>query len=146
MAKHIGAKGDFASVEDALSGRGLAHVYAWLADEAGSDARPDAAAIMQAASDGSETLATQAVSTFVTLMGRVAGDLALTHLPFGGIYLIGGVSRAMAPYLDRFGFQDSFRDKGRFADFMDKFPVAIVEDDFAALSGMATHLSELHEN
>ena len=39
------------------------------------------------------------------------------HLPFGGVYLIGGVARAVTPYFDRFGFADSFRDKPEFRDF-----------------------------
>jgi len=59
----------------------------------------------------------------VEMLGAVAGNLALTQLPFGGIYLVGGVSRALAPYFDEFGFHDAFRDKGRFSSFMDSFTV-----------------------
>jgi glucokinase len=65
------------------------------------------------------------------------------HLPFGGIYLIGGVARHFAPHLLRLGFQDAFYDKGRFSDFMEQFPVHLVDDDYAALTGSAAHLSEL---
>jgi glucokinase len=42
-------------------------------------------------------------------MGHVIGDLALSHLPFAGIYLVGGVSRAFTPWLDEFGFAEAFR-------------------------------------
>ena len=34
-----------------------------------------------------------------------------------------------------------FRDKGRFAEFMENFSVTVVEDDFAALTGCAAHLA-----
>jgi glucokinase len=76
------------------------------------------------------------------MLGAVAGNLALIQLPFGGVYLIGGVARAMAPWLDEFGFPAAFRDKGRFAGLMDGFGVGVVEDDFAALTGCAAHLME----
>ncbi|MFZ1726109.1 MAG: glucokinase, partial [Albidovulum sp.] len=85
-------------------------------------------------------LATASGRAFVRLLGAVAGDLALTHLPFGGIYLIGGVARAFAPYLEPFGFAEAFRDKGRFSGFMRDFPVTVIEDDFAALAGCAVYL------
>ena len=62
------------------------------------------------------------------------------HLPFGGIYLIGGVARAFQPYLERFDFAGAFRDKGRFAGFMGNFAVSVIEDDYAALTGCAVYL------
>ena len=144
LASFVGKTTGFTSVEDVLSGRGVEHVYAWQAHEAGRDEKLSAAEVMERAEAG-DGLALNAVETFVGLMGRVAGDLALVHLPFGGVYLIGGVARAMTPYLDRFGFSESFHDKGRFTDFMARFPVSLVEDDFAALSGLAAHLAEVRK-
>ncbi len=130
----------FPAVEDVLSGRGLERVYRWLASEAGTPTEKTAADIMQASEDGDE-LARESVAVFVRILGTVAGNLALIHLPFGGIYLVGGVSRAMTPYFSEFGFGDAFRDKGRFAGFMQNFAIHVVEDDYAALIGLAAHLS-----
>ena len=127
----------FASVEDILSGRGLENVYAW---QSGSGTRKTAAETMQ--SIDSDPVAKATTDYFVRMMGTVAGNLALVHLPFGGIWLIGGVSRAMIPFLTP-GFETAFRAKGRFSDFMDAFSVDVVQDDFAALSGLAAHLDEL---
>ena len=79
---------------------------------------------------------------FSRLLGRVCGDLALITLPFGGIYLIGGVARHFGPHLLNCGFREGFRDKGRFSVFMDQFPVHLVTDDYAALTGCACHLTE----
>ena len=134
------------SVEDLLSGRGVAKIYAWLASEAGHSETRTTDDIMRHCATGTDALATRTVEVFVKLLGRVAGDLALIHLPFGGVYLIGGVARGMAPYFDRFGFSENFRDKGRFDDFMDRFSVDVIEDDFAALSGMAHHLEEMRKS
>lgn len=129
----------FASVEDILSGRGLENVYAW---KSGSNIRKSAADIMQSVE--SDPVAKASTEYFVRMMGTVAGNLALVHLPFGGIWLIGGVSRAMIPYLNP-GFEAAFRAKGRFSEFMDAFTVDVLQDDFAALSGLAAHLDELFD-
>lgn len=138
LAKFVEAEHGFASVEDVLSGRGLAHIYAWRASEAGSEARPSPAEVM--ARRDSDPLAAQAVADFARLLGTVAGDLALHHLPFGGVYLIGGVARHVRPHLGE-GFAAAFRDKGRFSEFMDQFAVWSIEDDYAALKGCACYLA-----
>ena len=72
---------------------------------------------------------------WVHILGQVLGNLALTHLPFGGLFLIGGVARAMTPYFDEMDLTAHFRDKGSFAEFMENFSGTVVEDDFAALTG-----------
>jgi glucokinase len=41
------------------------------------------------------------------------------------------------------GFREAFYDKGRFSEFMEQFPVHLVDDDYAALTGSAAHLMEL---
>jgi glucokinase len=129
--------------EDVLSGRGFERVYEWLCDEAGVTAPLDAGGIMQAVNDGSNKIAEDTARVFIRMLGRAAGNLALVHLPFGGIYLIGGVARHFAPHLLRLGFQEAFYDKGRLSEFMEQFPVHLVDDDYAALTGSAAHLSEL---
>lgn len=139
LVRHVEAAHGFAAIEDVLSGRGLERVYAWLGVEAG-DPRPLGAAAIMAAAAGGDPRAGAAVSQFVRLMGAVAGDLALTHLPFGGVFLVGGVARAMRPHLGPCGFAEAFRGKGRFEGFMSNFAVHMVSDDYAALTGLAAHL------
>jgi glucokinase len=143
LMRHVETIHGFPSVEDVLSGRGLERVYLWLSEEAGNPSEKAAAAIVAACEDGSDPLAREAVRIFVRMLGAVAGNLALIFLPFGGVYLIGGVMRHVAPFLETFGFDEAFRDKGRFAGFMANFGVAVVEDDYAALMGAAAHLSDL---
>lgn len=127
----------FASVEEVLSGRGISYLHRVLH---GQSAEP--AQIMANLAAG-EPEACATAAAFVAVMGTVVGDLALAHLPFGGIYLVGGVTRAFTPYLARFGFADHLRAKGRFAGFMDRFGVFAVRDDYAALTGCASHLAKL---
>ncbi len=133
----------FASVEDVLSGRGLTHLYSWISQEAGERKDLSPVQVMDAVAMGRDPLARRTGQAFSRLLGCVAGNLALATLPFGGVFLAGGVSRAIAPYLGGFGFEAAFRDKGRFGSFMEQFSVSIVEDDFAALTGCASHLAGL---
>lgn len=141
LAAHVTAKLGFASVEEVLSGRGLEQVHAWAASEAGL-AGPVAttAAILAAFRAGDDPVARRTVEVFSRMLGTVAGNLALTTLPFGGIFLIGGVARGVAPHLLDCGFAEAFRDKGRFGAFMDGFGLGVIEDDYAALIGCAAHL------
>jgi glucokinase len=134
----------FPAIEDVLSGRGLERIYSWLATEDGEPTEMKSTEIMSAAADGSDPRARKAIAVYVRILGTVAGNLALVYLPFGGIYLIGGMARAMTPYYAEFGFADALRDKGRFSGFMRNFPVHLIEDDFAALNGLAAHLVDLY--
>lgn len=127
----------FPSVEEVLSGRGVSTLHAALH---GVDAAP---ADILAAMETRDAAALATGRLFVQVMGAVTGDLALGHLPFGGICLVGGVARAFAPWLEEFGFAGAFRSKGRFSGFMEQFGVQVVTDDYAALTGCASHLSRL---
>lgn len=130
----------FPAIEDVLSGRGLERVYHWLAFEAGESSEKSAKDIMDGAS--TDPRAQDALRVFIRILGTVAGNLSLVHLPFGGVYLVGGVARAMLPHLAQYGFSDAFRDKGRFAGFMGNFPVSVVLDDYAALTGNAAFMCD----
>jgi glucokinase len=137
---HVGPHAHgFAGVEDVLAGRGLERIYAFVSHEAGTPEDRRSADIMAALAAG-EVLAEKAAALYIHLLGQELGNLALIHLPFGGIYLIGGMARAMTPYFDRFDLKGHFADKGRFGPFMANFSITIVEDDYAALTGCATYL------
>lgn len=143
LCKFVSTAHGFPAVEDVLSGRGLERVYAFLGQEVGDPKAVAAKDIMAACADGSDDRAAEAAALFSHILGTVCGNLALIQLPFGGVYLVGGVARALAPYLSQYGFADAFRDKGRFAGFMANFGVSVVEDDYAALIGSASHIEEM---
>lgn len=134
----------FPAIEEVLSGRGLEKVYAFLGQEADDPRTADAKSIMKACAENSDPRAREAAALFTRILGTVSGNLALIQLPFSGVYLVGGMAQALAPYLDEFGFAEAFRDKGRFEPFMRDFGVAVVEDDYAALTGSAVHIEALN--
>ncbi len=131
----------FPDIEEALSGRGLETIHAWLGRESGDPRTAKASGIISGFEAGTDPCAEPAMRMFVRLFGTVAGNLALVHLPFGGIYLCGGVARAFAPHLADLGFIDAFRDNGRFSGLMERFGVAVITDDYSALAGCAAHLN-----
>ena len=77
-------------------------------------------------------------------LGAASRNLALTHLPTGGIYLTGGLINAKADALIANGFQEQFRDAGRFSDFMAQFSVRVIRDNDAALRGCAAAFEAWH--
>jgi glucokinase len=143
LCKFVENAHGFPAVEDVLSGRGLERVYLFLGSQANEPYEKSAADIMKSVGLGNDPRADETVEVFVKILGTVAGNLSLIQLPFGGVFLVGGVARAMAPYLERFGFANAFRDKGRFAGFMQNFSVCVIEDDYAALTGCASHLDSI---
>ncbi|SFR50639.1 glucokinase [Litoreibacter janthinus] len=141
LAQYFENAHGFPAVEDMMSGRGLERVYAWLGIDAGEPREARAADIMAGFENGTDPRAREAAEMFVRMLGTVAGNLALIHLPFGGIFFSGGVARAFSRHFASLGFADAFRDKGRFAGFMGNFEVCVIEDDFAALTGCANYLA-----
>ena len=125
----IRSVGSFVSVEDILSGRGLENLGRAIT---GND--ETAEKIMQKASQGDES-SKKVAQLLTTCAGSFFGDLALIFLPFGGIYLIGGVARSLKEYLKSEIFVEAFCNKGRFSKFNEKFSVHLVLDDYAALKG-----------
>ena len=55
------------------------------------------------------------------------GQLALKTMPYGGIYLVGGVTNGISKLIieDEL-FVNTFIDKGRLTDEMKKFPIFLV--------------------
>ncbi len=118
-------------IEAALSGPGLSNIHDFL-----TGARLSPAEILQSP-HASATLA-----LFCEVLGRVAGNFALHHLPAGGLYLTGGLARAIAPHLPGSGFHAAFTARGPYTDIVRAIPVSAVTDDAFPLLGCARHLRQ----
>jgi glucokinase len=132
LACHLRSLHGFASVEEVLSGRGLLALNGFCTGPRRAATAPD---LMARLSDPTDAGDRRTADLFCAVLGRVLGDLALVHLPWGGLFLIGGLARATAPLLPHHGFSENFTDKGRFSGFMNDFSIFLVEDDFSALTG-----------
>lgn len=118
-----------AAMDDVLSGRGIENAYNFAS---GQDLAAEEV-IARRAQDESD--ATLAVGLLTRMLAEFASDMALVQLARGGVYLVGGVARALTPYLSGPEFAGVFTDKGRFSDFTRSVPVFSVHDDYAALAG-----------
>ncbi len=133
--------------ERLVSGGGLSLLYAFYA--AKREHRPPEphdletitpAAVTEACLNGQEPSARQAVDKFLDLLGSVAGNVALTFLPTGGVYLAGGVITHLASEVSRSPLLRSFADKGRLSEVVWRCPLALVQNPELELMG-ARHVA-----
>ncbi|MDQ7784972.1 MAG: glucokinase [Desulfomonilaceae bacterium] len=147
LLKHLQAKMGRVSVERLASGPGLFTIYEWLKSTRSSLEPPWLSDRLQK-EDPSKVISEtglahrdpaceEALDMFVSIIGSAAGNLALTGLTTGGMYLGGGIAPKILPKLKEPVFLNSFTDKGRFTDLMKRIPLTVILNDKAALLGAA---------
>jgi glucokinase len=134
-----------------LSGPGLRLIYEFLRDNghgaeqqavAGKMLTEDAAAaISQAALDGSCELCTKALDIFTAIYGSEAGNLALRALARGGLYVGGGIAPRIISKLSDGVFLHAFCAKGRMTPLLESIPVRVILNDQTGLLGAARYAS-----
>ena len=95
--------------------------------------------IVQAALENEIEICVATLNLFVSILASEAGNLALTVLSTGGVYLSGGIPLRILPYLQREIFLQRFADKGRFTEFLHRVPIRVVTHPHYALMGAACH-------
>lgn len=133
--------------ERILSGPGLARIYSFLRARVAVPESPEvtramlggdaAAAIAGVALEGGDALAIQALDLFVRVYGAQAGNLALTVLATGGVYVAGGVAPKIIAKLKDGAFLRAFNDKGRMAPLVKAMPVHVIVNPKVGLIGAA---------
>jgi glucokinase len=76
---------------------------------------------------------------FVSAYGASAGNLALTVLATGGVYLGGGIAPRILPALRWPMFMNSFLDKSPMDSLISRIPVKVILNHRAALLGADTY-------
>lgn len=122
------------SWEHLLSGRGLSAAYQCLSE---SSAPEEPAAISARGLDGSDPAAVEALDLFAAVYGAQAGNLALTVLATGGVYLAGGIAPRVIAKLRDGTFMRAFREKGELEEFLSRVPVQVIMSPDAGLLGAA---------
>ncbi|MCX8507472.1 MAG: glucokinase [Rhodobacteraceae bacterium] len=138
LRDHLARGRGRASVERALSGLGLVEVHDWACAHLGQPAAPlSGEDITRRGLQGSDPACLLTCEMLVRFAARIAGDLALAYLPYGGIYLAGSVTQALRPLIQSARFSDMFTAKGRQRDLLAGFPLHILTNGTAALHGCA---------
>jgi glucokinase len=135
------------SWERVLSGPGLYNIYQFLRDT-GRDQEPTwlteelrhqdpTTVIAQVALAGKCSLCEQALDLFVSLYGAEAGNLALTLMATGGVFIGGGIAPKIIEKLKGSTFMEAFTAKGRLQSLLEAMPVRVIVNSKAALLGAA---------
>lgn len=120
------------TAERVISGPGLAAIHRILS---GEDCDPEDIGTRALAGDAAARLSTE---LFFACYGAFAGDLAMTFMARGGIYLAGGVTQKLLPLLASSPFIAAFNAKAEHAGLVARMPVFVVLDHDVGLVGAAT--------
>jgi glucokinase len=140
------------SVERIVSGQGIISIYQALRDldvhpesktsvaeiirkwekQQSTDQDP-AAAIAQAAE--TDRLCQKTMELFIEAYAAEAGNLALKLLPYGGLYIAGGIAAKNLAWMKSNRFLKIFRDKGRVSSILDAVPINVILNPEVGLIG-----------
>lgn len=127
------------TIETLLSGPGLPRLRAAIHQSHTGDAEPllTPAAVTEAGLSGSDPHAAAALDLFARLLGRVCGDLALTFLATGGVYIGGGIAPRLVDVLNGGGFRAAFEKKAPFEELAQAISTTVITVKDPALGGLA---------
>jgi glucokinase len=131
------------SAEVFLSGPGLVNLYRAICAVRGQRSLGVAPAmITTAALEKSDPLMVQTLSTFCSLLGSFAGNLALTYGAKGGIYIAGGILPRISEYLVSSDFNQRFANKGVMSHYVANIPAKLIVHPETAFVGAAAWLEQ----
>jgi glucokinase len=136
------------SVERVLSGPGILNIYSFLRERSYGEApqalqaeiaaAPVPAAVVSAHGlKGTYPICVRALDIFCGLLGSRAGDVVLTYLSTGGLFLGGGIPPKVAAKLQEGGTVAAYLRKGRLSPMVEMTPLYIIKNDRTALLGAA---------
>lgn len=128
--------------EEIISGRGFRAIHQIIFpgvqhaffDEPGVD---PAVKITQQAFAGSCAACVETLQIWTEAYGAEAGNMALRVLPFGGVYVAGGIAVKILPKLKDGSFVRAFSDKMKLSTQLAKIPIFVVLNEDAPVLGAA---------
>jgi glucokinase len=154
LLQYLANKYGRVSCERVLSGRGLVDVFSFLSLEPGCRVliRPETSAALAAPTSkndpsaviserglsGADPICEMSLALFCSVLGAVAGNLALAILPTGGVFVAGGIAPRLLSYLQKGLFREAFDRKGRLHTLLEHLPAFVVTHPHIGLVGAAT--------
>jgi glucokinase len=141
------------SVERVVSGQGIHAIYQYLCTTEIAPESPavrlkiqsqDAAAVI--ATHGlnqTDQLCVQTLDLFVAAYGAEAGNLALKSLPYGGLYIAGGIGPKISPKMQDGTFIENFLDKGRLRSLLEKIRISLILNSKVGVLGASVLAARL---
>ena len=136
------------SYERVCSGIGIPNIYNFM-KWSGYAELPEIERELASAKDATPVIMSHAMSDapsprckatldmFCSVLAAQAGNLALTVMATGGLYLGGGIPPRILPALRRGSFLQSFLSKGRLRSLMEQIPLRVIVNAKAGLLGAA---------
>jgi glucokinase len=149
LLRYLQRKFGRASYERVCSGMGIPNVYRflcdcayvhespWVAEQLASARDPTPVIVANALAEQPDPLCAKVMEIFSSVLAAKAGNLGLTIMATGGIYLGGGIPPRVLPLLMRDAFMNTFRYKGRLSDLMARIPARVILNPKAGLLGAA---------
>ena len=133
------------SAERACSGPGLVKLYDAVCARDGLAAEAlEPAQVMERALQAGprDAPCVEALNVFASLLGNVAGNLALTLGARGGVFIGGGIVTRLGEHFAALPFRARFEDKGRFRSYLQAIPTWVITAEAPALLGAARALDD----
>lgn len=130
------------SAERVLSGPGLVALHEAM--HPGTLRVPSEMIVRQARAGDRASRAT--VAMFVRLLGRFAGDMALTFRATGGVYIAGGVATGLGPLFDAGLFRAAFERHPPYEALLKAIPSALITCPEPGLIGCVAVAERLMRN
>lgn len=137
--------------EDLLSGRGIARIAEFFCGQPDMtspalkkalEGDDPAAQIAALALQLEDPAALRVLQQFIEIYGSQVGDLALDSLPFGGVYIAGGIATKLRSLMASGGFIKAFTDKPPMQHLLQRMPVCVIQETDAGLLGAARYAKE----
>lgn len=133
------------SYDRIVCGSGIRDAFSFFAKETGKEqdeavqriAASDNPAAAISAGYSDNALCQAAIGLFFEIYGAMAGNLALLALPFGGVFLAGGIAPKLREQLLSSRFVPCYLDKGRLSYIVKRIPVYLIQDTSTGLTGAA---------
>ena len=155
LLQHLLTQHERVSYDDLVSGKGLVRIYDFLCQDNPNKENPQlrdqrihqdaAATISEFALQHNDPLANHALDMFVSIYGAQAGNLALTALALGGVYIAGGIAPKILPKFHTGLFMQYFLAKSPMQHIIRNIPVHVILNPEIGLRGAGAYLLAEHQ-
>ncbi len=127
------------SWERVLSGPGVNSLYQFclqdMTGEIPEHLRNTNGAVVNTQAQAGDPIASATMQLFADIYANWVGNIALLYQPRGGLYLGGGVSALIKPWLQAERFLQGCFDKGRMAGLVQQMPIYLITNTRLGLQG-----------
>jgi glucokinase len=149
LLRHLRQKFGRVSWERLVSGPGLRNIYEYLREAGVATEQAAVRAEMESGDPApvigrhglarTDALCDQTLDLFCQILGAQAGNLALTVVSTGGVYIGGGIAPRLIERIRDGRLLAAFRHKGRLSDLIARMPLYVIMNPNVGLLGAAAY-------